>query len=110
MSVHRPIDRPSPPKSPRRTRRARVLMTAKLLTPEGVKRVTIHDISRTGAQVASKEEIPSDCDVLLERGGVYAAARVAWVADGEAGIRFYRELSAEEIDGTLPSTLLRGAR
>lgn len=85
-------------------------MTAKLLTPDGVKRVTIHDISRSGAQVASKEQIPSDCDVLFERNGVYAAARVIRVSKGEAGIRFYRELSADEIDGTLPSTLLRGAR
>ena len=111
MSVHIPIGgKTSPAKAPRQVRRARVLMSAVLHTSTGPKRVTVHDISRNGDQIASRDEIPNDCDVLFERGGVCAAARVIRVAKGEAGIRFYRELSAEEIDGTLPSTLLRRAR
>jgi hypothetical protein len=85
-------------------------MSAKLHTPAGPKRVTVRDISRNGAQVACTEEIPGDCDVLFELGGVYAAARVIRVAKGEAGIHFYRELSPQEIDGTLPSALLPKAR
>ena len=110
MSVHSPIGPKASAKSPRQSRRARVLMSATLHTPAGPKRVTVRDISRNGAQVASRDEIPGDCDVLFERGGVYAAARVMRVSDGEAGIRFYRELSRDEIDGTLPSTLLRAPR
>lgn len=110
MSVHAPIASKTSVKPPRQVRRARVLMSATLHTPLGPKRVTVRNISRNGAQVASKDEIPSDCDVLFERGGVYAAARVIRVARGEAGIRFYRQLSPDEIDGTLPSTLLRAAR
>ena len=110
MSVHSPIRAKASAKSPRGTRRARVLMSAMLTTPMGTRRVTVRDISRNGAQVACREEIPNDCDVLFELGRVHAAARVIRVADGEAGIRFYRELSRQEIDGTLPSALLPKSR
>ena len=103
MSMHAPVE------PPRRSKRARVLMTGVLMTPAGQRRVTIKNISRTGAQVASDEKIPEDCDVLFKRGNLFAAGRIAWVAKGEAGIRFYRELSPEEIDGRLPTTLLRKA-
>ena len=103
MSLHSQIQ------PPRGSKRARVLMTGILTTPAGQKRIRIKNISRTGAQVASDEKIPADCDVLFKRGNLFAAARVAWVAKGEAGIRFYRELSPEEIDGRLPTTLLRKA-
>lgn len=82
-------------------------MTATLVTPKGSKKVTIRDISRHGAQVALSDDIPNDCDVLFKRGSVFAAARVAWVSGGEAGIRFYRELSPDEVEGTLPASLLR---
>lgn len=82
-------------------------MTGVLTTPAGTKRIRIKNISRTGAQVASDDHIPDNCDVLFKRGSLFAAARVAWVADGEAGLRFYRELSPEEVDGALPGTLLR---
>ena len=101
MSLHSPLE------PPRRSKRARVLMTGLLMTPAGQKRVRIKDISRAGAQVASDEKIPAECDVLFKRGNLFAAGHVAWAADGEAGIRFYRELSPEEIDGRLPTTLLR---
>jgi len=103
MSVHSPVE------PPRRGKRARVLMTGVLTTPAGQKRITIKNISRSGAQVASDETIPGDCDVLFKRGNLFAAGHVAWVAEGEAGIRFYRELSPEEIEGRLPKTLLRKA-
>jgi len=104
MSVHSKIQ------ASRGTSRARVLMTGMLLTPVGNVKIVIRDISRSGAQVAIRDDIPNDCDVLFKRGPVYAAAHVAWVEDGEAGIRFYRELSPDEIEGTLPAALLRKGR
>src|SRR3954462_6101162 len=101
MSFHSKI------KPGRETKRARVLMVGSLMTPEGVRRVTIRDISRTGAQVASDEQIPANCDVLFKRGDLFTAAHVAWSNQGEAGLKFYREISEDEINGCLPTALLR---
>ena len=96
-------------KPSRETKRARVLMVGSLMTPDGARRVTIRGISRTGAQVACDENIPANCDVLFKRGDLFAAAHVAWANKGEAGLKFYREISEEEIDGCLPAALLRHA-
>ena len=101
MSVHSKIE------PARRTNRTRVLMTGLLITQTGNVRVTIRDISRTGAQMICKDKIAAGSDVLVKRGELFAAAHVAWVKDGEVGIRFYRELSPHEIEGTLPAALLR---
>jgi len=104
MSMHAAID------APRRTRRTKVLMTGVLLTPAGAQKVTLRDISRTGAHLVGAKDVPSDCDAIFRRGALFAAARVSWAGAGEVGISFYRELAAEEIAGTLPPTLLRPAR
>jgi hypothetical protein len=82
-------------KAGRTGKRARVLMVGSLMTPDGARRVTIRDISRVGAQVACEEQIPANCDVLFKRGTLFAAAHVAWVNKGEAGLKFYREISVE---------------
>ena len=95
-------------KPPVRTERARVLMVGSLITPDGTQKVTIRNVSRTGAHVVVTGELPKGCDVMFKRGSLFAAAHVAWVRRDEAGIRFYRELSADEVEATLPTTLLRG--
>jgi hypothetical protein len=63
----------------------------------------IRDISSTGAQVTCREKLPNSCDVLLKRGSLFAAARMAAVNGDEAELRFYRELSADEIERALLS-------
>jgi len=93
--------------SPRRTGRTRVLMSGVLISPMGAHKVTIRDVSRSGAQVLLSEPIPKECDVLFRRGSLFAAARVAWVSNGEAGLRFYRELSPDEVEGTFPPAVMR---
>lgn len=55
----------------------------------------------TGAQVTSREKLPTGCDVVLKRGSLFAAARVASVSGDEATLRFYRELSDDEIERAL---------
>jgi hypothetical protein len=40
---------------------------------------------------------------VFKRGGVFAAARIAWLADGKAGLSFYRELSESELDSAFNS-------
>jgi hypothetical protein len=47
---------------------------------------------------------------VFRRGSLFAAAHVSWVRGGEVGIQFYRELDPEEVEGSLPVTLLRNQR
>ena len=82
----------------RRTDRKRVLMVATLMTCEGSKRVRIRDFSSKGAQVVLESDTEvAKCDVLLKRGDLCAAAKVAWIKGDEIGLTFYREISQEEL-------------
>ena len=94
----------------RQAKRARVLMNAALVTGSGSQKVTVRDISRAGAHVLGVRGLCGDCDVVFSRGDLFTAARVARVDGAEAGLRFYRELSPEEIDAALPISLLRERR
>lgn len=84
----------------RTTKRMRVLMTGTLFTPDGVQRVLIRDLSRGGALIGLESEVPVHCDAIFKRGKVFAAAQVAWSRQREAGLRFYRGLTTEEVDST----------
>lgn len=84
----------------RTNERKKVLMTGTLLTPRGSQKVTIRDISVTGVRVSATVPIPDDCDAIFRRGSIFAAARVAWSSDNEAGLRFYRDLTADELGST----------
>jgi hypothetical protein len=86
----------------------RVLMSGLVVTAEGRLNVTIRDVSRTGAHVVSRDELPNGSDVLLKRGPLVAAAHVAGVSGKEATLSFYRELSPDEIERALPAAVLRG--
>lgn len=99
----------NPNLSTRTKRRTRVLMTATLMTPTGAQKVMIRDISRSGASIVVPEPIPSACDAIFKRGSLFAAARVAWSNDREAGLTFYRELTAEEVEDSLHPALLRAS-
>jgi hypothetical protein len=100
---------PSSIGAPRRTRRTKVLMTGVLLTPAGAQKVTLRDISRTGAHLVGASEMPTDCDAIFRRGSLFAAGHVSWVRGSDVGISFYRALSPEEIEDSLPATLLHSA-
>jgi hypothetical protein len=108
MSMHSPIEPPLRSKSatgaPRNTKRTRVLMIGTLVTPAGSQQVRLRDISRTGAQLIVEKDPPIGRDAVLHRGPLFAASRVAWIRDGEVGLEFYRELSADELDGILPAS------
>lgn len=82
--------------------RKRVLLSATLLTPDGAVKVRIKDISPTGAHVCAEVKIPAESDALLNKGSLFAAARVAWTRDLHAGLTFYRKLSEEELAAALP--------
>jgi hypothetical protein len=95
MSVHSNVG------STRSADHKRVLISGMLMTPAGDRRVMIRDISSTGAQVTCREKLPANCDVLLKRGSLFAAARLAEVSGDEASLSFYRELSDDEIERAL---------
>ena len=80
----------------------RVLISCELLTPINTVRVTLRDISRTGAHVIGARTVPADCDAVLRRGSLFAAVRVVSVKDNEAQLKFYRQLALEEIEAILP--------
>jgi hypothetical protein len=82
-------------------------MSCAIVTPAGAQSVNLRDISCSGARISASGPIPRDCDVLFKRGSLLAAARVVWVTGDEAGLRFYRELSVDDVEGALPTSLLR---
>ena len=86
--------------------RTHVLMTGVLVSRDGAQKVTIRNFSRSGAQVVTKDRIAKNADVLLSRGPLFAAARVMWVTGTEAGLKFYRELSPDEVEDSLPEAIL----
>lgn len=81
-------------------------MAGTLLTRGGSQRVTVRDISRTGAQVAGVRGLMDGADAIFQRGSIFAAGRVSWFKDDEAGLTFYRELTCDEVNGCLPAGLL----
>ena len=101
MSMH------AKPEIARRGRRAQVYMSGELSTPTGGTKVTIRDISASGAHVVSDQPLESASLVYLKRGSLHAAAHVAWVNGNEAGLRFDRALSSEELKRSMPTAILR---
>jgi len=109
MSMHAHIAPASSPKcadgAPRSAKRTRVLMVGTLVSPIGLQKVRIRDISTTGALVIAPKEIAVGCDALLQRGSLFAVARVAWIRGDEVGPEFYRGLSATELEECMPGSL-----
>jgi hypothetical protein len=89
---------------------SQALMAGMLVSRDGAEKVTIRNFSRSGAQVAARDPTARECDVLLSRGSVFAAARVVWVSGADVGLKFYRELSPDEVEGSLPDAVISGQR
>ena len=83
--------------APRVGKRKHVPMTGILLTPDGALMVRLRELSSTGAHVSAETRMLSGCDALFSKGPLFVAARVVWSRHKEAGLRFYRELSAEQL-------------
>ena len=83
--------------SSRKGERKRVLMRGPVYTPAGAFVVWIRDISAQGASVSGEDALPTDCDVIFKRGGLFAAARIAWSNATGAGLKFYRDLSDDAV-------------
>ena len=71
-------------------------MTATLVSAECVQRARIRDLTSTGAGILCDTPLDRGSDVVLKRGNLFIAARVAWVDGMTAGLEFYRELPITE--------------
>jgi hypothetical protein len=87
----------------RRPKPTRVLIVCELLTASGTHRVTVRDISRSGAHIIGARRVPPESDAILRRGDLFAAVRIGPVDGDEVELKFYRQLSPQEIEAALLS-------
>lgn len=80
----------------RRSKRARVLLAARLETPNGDIECRLRDLSRKGALIECSPTPPTGTQVTFHRGSISVPARVAWSAPGRLGLEF--EYMIEEND------------
>src|ERR1041384_7479953 len=83
---------PPPENSPKR-----VFMRGTLFSPVGSHVVWIREISPGRALITSNDRLPADCDVALQRGALFAAARITRPSDSGAEVRFYRDLEESDL-------------
>jgi hypothetical protein len=76
----------------RKQPRYSVLLSAKLVTADASALVTIRDLSSHGAQVQGSQLPPLNGVVILKRGKLEAAARVAWRNGDRAGLTFAKPI------------------
>src|SRR5688500_19319122 len=81
----------------RTTRRARVLLAAKLKTPFGEVDCRLRDLSRKGALVECGKQPPVGSEVMFIRGSTVVPARVAWTATGRVGLEFLYMIDEQEV-------------
>lgn len=81
----------------RQTKRARVLLAAKLKTPFGEVEARLRDLSRKGALIECNTVPPVGCDVVFVRGTTIVPARVAWTAGVRVGLEFHYMIDEHEV-------------
>jgi hypothetical protein len=81
----------------RSTKRARVLLAAKLETPFGEVDARLRDLSRKGALVECLEVPPVGTEVTFVRGKSRIPARVAWATSDRIGLEFHCMIDEHEL-------------
>lgn len=74
-------------------------MTATLISTDCVQKARIRDLTTNGAQIACDTPVNRGSDVVLKRGDLFIAARVAWAQGTSAGLEFYRPVDLDELMG-----------
>ena len=72
----------------RKSKRARVLLAARLQTASGEVEARLRDLSRKGALVECAAVPPVGSEVVFIRGSISVPARVAWAGEGRIGLEF----------------------
>lgn len=83
--------------SQRKTKRARVLLSAKLETPYGDIDCRLRDLSAKGALVECSPSPPTGTEVRFVRAAVVVPARVAWSQAGRVGLEFHYPIDEAEV-------------
>lgn len=77
--------------------RKHVLQTGTIHTREGLREVRVRDVSHSGMRILSGSLLEADTDVIFAKGDVFAAARVVWSNQHEAGLKFYRPFQQDPL-------------
>ncbi|HET9428650.1 MAG TPA: PilZ domain-containing protein [Allosphingosinicella sp.] len=81
----------------RSTKRARVLLTAKIVTPSEEIDARVRDLSRKGTLLECGEEFEVGTEVTFKRGSTVVPARVAWTGGGRVGLEFLSMIEEEAL-------------
>lgn len=81
----------------RQAKRARVLLAATLVTPDGIVDARLRDLSRKGALVECKAPPPVGSDITFVRGKTRVPARIAWTAGIRVGLEFLTMIDESEV-------------
>jgi hypothetical protein len=95
MSVEQFIDGPVAGK--RKAKRARVLLAARLLTPDGELDARLRDLSRRGALIECRTPPQAGTEVVFMRGATSIPARVAWSGQDRLGLEFAYMIDEQEV-------------
>ncbi|MDB5719727.1 MAG: PilZ protein [Alphaproteobacteria bacterium] len=81
----------------RRTKRARVLLAARLETHDGDIDARLRDLSQRGALVECREIPVVGSEVVFTRNTISVPARVAWTAGNRVGLEFAYAIDESEV-------------
>lgn len=81
----------------RASKRARVLLAAKLHTPAGICEARLRDLSRHGALIESPAIVKPGMKVTFERGASAVSATVAWATGIRIGLEFDHPIDESEL-------------
>ena len=91
---------PPPQIGRRRDSRLRLMVPGRLITLLGTHKVSVRDISQTGAKMAVPEDVHEGQDGVLEWLGFEAFGAIVWAHDGYAGMAFDDPLPAKVLLAT----------
>lgn len=81
----------------RQAKRARVLLAAKLETPNGTIDARLRDLSRKGALLECGKPPVAGTELVFKRGGTAVPARVAWSDSSRLGLEFHEMIDESEV-------------
>lgn len=81
----------------RKSKRARVLLSAKIRVGGGEVPVRLRDLSRKGALIECNPLPAVGSEVVFVRGSTIVPARVAWTGAGRVGLEFLHMIEESEV-------------
>lgn len=81
----------------RKSKRARVLLSATIRTADGEFPARLRDLSQRGALLETANPPAVGSDITFARGETVVPARVAWVGGNRIGLEFVRPIDEHEV-------------